>query len=560
MNSAFPFGKKMGARKYLPIIFLPLFSCQFLLCLFACSIGIAADTPPNVVLIFADDLGYGDLGCYGATKVQTPNIDKLAAEGRRFTDAHSASAVCTPSRYGLLTGEYPVRRSIWGPAPETAPLLVDTEKLTIADVFKNSGYNTAGFGKWHLGFGEGTNQWKQPLRPGPLDLGFDYFFSVPLVNSAPPYVFVENDRVFGETADDPLVFLGRNTSEATTPITPLTEEHGVRVPNSFGGALAAHKLYNDFTVGTTLVERSTKWIREQADKPFFIYLSTTNIHHPFTPAPRFQDTSQCGLYGDFIHELDWMVGEVMTTLKEKGVADNTLVILTSDNGGMFNHGGQEAFSMGHRNNGDLLGFKFGVWEGGHRVPFIARWPGKIKPGTTSTQLISGVDMLATFAALTNQTLSKAQLADSVNVLPAMTGEPESPLRDVLILCPHKPTHLAVRKGKWVYIGAQGEGGFNGGPGSHAAGGPVCASFVGKVNSDIENGKIKKDAPPAQLYDLDADVKQTRNLYNEYPEIVKEMSELLASYAPPKQQPGAGKGKPRAPSKPPKKTHRVPSVR
>ena len=333
----------------------------------------------------------------------------------------------------------------------------------------------------------------------------------------------------------------RNPGDKASPITPLTEEHGNRVPNFFGGATAAHKLYNDFTLGTTLAERATEWIREQSDKPFFLYLATTNIHHPFTPAPRFQGTSQCGLYGDFVHELDWIVGEVMTALEEKGVADNTLVIFTSDNGGMFNHGGQKAFKMGHRVNGDLLGFKFGVWEGGHRVPFIARWPGRIKPGTTSTQLISGVDMLATFAALTGQTLDKEQLADSVNVLPALISEPESPLRDTLVLCPNKPTHLAVRKGKWVYIGAQGAGGFGGGPGSHAAGGPVCASFVGSVNSDIEDGKYKADAPPAQLYDLEADVNQTRNLHNEYPEVVKEMSALLASYAPPKRKPGPGKG-------------------
>ncbi|TWU54321.1 Arylsulfatase [Rubripirellula tenax] len=507
----------------------------------------ANPSPPNVVLIFADDLGYGDLGCYGATKLQTPNIDQLAAEGRRFTDAHSASAVCTPSRYGLLTGEYPVRKNIWGPAPITSPLLVDAEKLTIADVFKNSGYSTAAFGKWHLGFGTKTNDWKQPLRPGPLDLGFDYFFGVPLVNSAPPYVFVENDRVFARDSNDPLVYLGRKPTDKATAITPLTDEHGQRVPNYFSGAAAAHKLYNDFTLGTTLAERSTQWIREQSDKPFFLYLSTTNIHHPFTPARRFQGTSQCGLYGDFVHELDWIVGEVMETLKEKGVADNTLVLFTSDNGGMFNRGGQEAFRLGHRGNGDLLGFKFGAWEGGHRVPFIARWPGHIQPGTTSTQLISSVDMLATFAALTEQTLSQEQIADSVNVLPAMMGEPESPLRDTLVVSPHKPTHLTVRNGRWVYIGAQGEGGFNGKPGVHAAGGPVCASFVGSVNSDIEDGRIKKDAPPAQLYDLEADVNQTRNLYNEFPEVVKEMSELLARYAPPKPKRVPRKGKP-APKK------------
>ncbi|TWU32494.1 sulfatase family protein [Novipirellula artificiosorum] len=522
--------------------------------------SLAAEQPPNVVLIFADDLGYGDLGCYGATKVQTPNIDQLAAEGRRFTDAHSASAVCTPSRYGLLTGEYPARKNIWGPAPITSPLLVDTEKLTIADVFKQSGYNTAAVGKWHLGFGKGTNGWKQPLRPGPLDLGFDYFFGVPLVNSAPPYVFVENDQVYGRVVEDPLVYLGRKPGDKASPITPLTEQHGNRVPNFFGGAEAAHKLYNDFTLGTTLAERATHWIGEQSDKPFFLYLSTTNIHHPFTPAPHFQGTSQCGLYGDFIHELDWIVGKVMTALEEKGVAENTLVILTSDNGGMFNHGGQKAFEMGHRVNGELLGFKFGVWEGGHRVPFIARWPGRIEPGTTSTQLISGVDMLATFAALTQQSLSKEQRADSVNVLTALMGDPEFPLRDTLVLCPNKPTHLAIRKGKWVYIGAQGAGGFKGGPGDHAAGGPVCASFVGSVNSDIEDGRIQPDAPPAQLYDLDADLNQTRNLYSDYPERVKEMSTLLATYAPPRPRPRNAKSNAAVPGNPAKKTAAMPSIR
>lgn len=497
--------------------------------------------PPNIVFILADDLGYGDLACYGATKVRTPNIDRLAVEGRRFTDAHSASAVCTPSRYGLLTGEYPFRQGLWGPSPVPGPLLVDTNQMTIAKLLKNKGYETACFGKWHLGFGVGENDWKEPLRPGPRDLGFDYYFGMPVVNSAPPYVYVENDRIFGMTPEDPLVYLGPRAGNKATPLTPIPKEAGNRVYNFFSGAVAAHKLYNDYEVGLTLAKRASDWIRErsgptssgQAPKPFFLYLATTAIHHPFTPAPRFQGTSECGLYGDFIHELDWMVGEVMRALEEKGLADNTLVVFTSDNGGMFNHGGQAAFKKGHRQNADLLGFKFGVWEGGHRVPFIARWPGKIKPGSSSSQLISGVDMLATFAALTGQTLDKKQLADSVNVLPALTGEPKSPLRDILVLHPNKPTHLAIRKGKWVYIGAQGSGGFILGPGQHAAGGPASVSAVGSVNSDIENGKIKDDAPPAQLYDVENDRQQTTNLYREHPEVVKELSALLRTLAAPK---------------------------
>ncbi len=514
---------------------------------------LAAESPPNVVLIFVDDLGYGDLGCYGATKVRTPNIDRLAAEGRRFTDAHSVSAVCTPSRYALLTGQYPVRanggRGVWGPAPITSALIVDTEKTTIADVFKNRGYETAVIGKWHLGFGEGKNTWQEPLRPGPLDLGFDYYFGMPVVNSAPPYVYVENDRVVGSDPKDPLIYLGRNAKNAT-PITPIPPEAANRSRNAFGGAKKAHELFNDYQVGTTFAEKSVDWIRQRKDKPFFLYLATTNIHHPFTPAKRFQGTSQCGLYGDFIHELDWIVGEVLTCLEDNGLSENTLVVFTSDNGGMFNHGGQAAFKAGHRQNGDLLGFKFGVWEGGHRVPMIVRWPGKVKPGTTSNQLVGNVDMLATFAALTGQKLDRAQQADSVNMLPAFVEVVDEPIRDHLVLAPNKGTHLSVRKEKWMYIPRQGSGGFGGRkPGDHTFAGPAAASFVGSINSDIENGKIKKDAPPAQLYDLTADVNQTKNIYTEHPAVVKELQSLLAKYTP---QPDPTKQKLRTVSKPAKK--------
>lgn len=565
MNSLSDFGKKIGAGKSLSVIFLPPFSRQMVLLLVTCSFASATEQPPNVVLIFADDLGYGDLGCYGATKVQTPNIDRLAAEGRRFTDAHSVSAVCTPSRYALLTGQYPLRanggRGVWGPAPITSPLLVDTEKLTIADVFKNSGFDTAVVGKWHLGFKEGSNDWQEPLRPGPRDLGFDYYFGMPVVNSAPPYVYVENDRVVGGDPDDPLVYLGRNAKGAT-PITPIPPEAAQRSPNAFGGAKKAHALFNDYQVGTTFAEKSVEWITARQNKPFFLYLATTNIHHPFTPAKRFQGTSQCGLYGDSIHELDWIVGQVLSCLDDNGLSDNTLVIFTSDNGGMFNFGGQAAFKAGHRQNGDLLGWKFGVWEGGHRVPMIVRWPGKVKPRTTSNQLIGNVDMLATFAAVTQQKLDKIQQADSVDMLPAIIGEPDQPIRDHLVLAPHKGTHLSIRKGNWMYIPAQGSGGFTGTkPGDHTFAGPAAASFVGSVNSDIENGRIKKAAPPAQLYDLEADVNETKNVHNEHPDVVQELSTLLAGYTPSRQKPVAPEnGNPHATRNAAKKTAAVPSTR
>ncbi len=522
-----------------------------------------AEQPPNVVLIFVDDLGYGDLGCYGATKVQTPNIDRLATEGRRFTDAHSVSAVCTPSRYALLTGKYPLRakngEGVWGPAPITSPLLVDTEKLTIADVFKQSGYDTAVIGKWHLGFKEGSNEWQEPLRPGPQDLGFDYYFGMPVVNSAPPYVYVENDHIVGNDPDDPLVLLGRNRDGAT-PITPIPPEAAQRSPNRFGGAKEAHKQFNDYQVGTTFAKKAVEWIEQRNKKPFFLYLATTNIHHPFTPAKRFQGTSQCGLYGDFIHELDWIVGEVLACLDDNGLSDNTMVIFTSDNGGMFNHGGQAAFKAGHRQNGELLGFKFGVWEGGHRVPFIVRWPGRVEPGTVSDQLLGNVDMLATFAAVTEQEFDKTQLGDSVNMLPAMIDDPDVPVRDHLVLAPHKGTHLSIRHGNWMYIPRQGSGGFGGRKlGDHTFAGPPAASFVGSINSDIENGKIREDAPPAQLYDLASDRAQTENLYRRHPDVVEKLSSLLKQYSSQIKRSDSGNAR-RPEGDPAKKTPAGPSPR
>jgi len=509
-----------------------------LILLLAASMKSSAGMGPNVVFIFADDLGYGDLGCYGATKVETPHIDKLAAEGRRFTDGHSASAVCTPSRYALLTGRYPVRanggQGVWGPASVSSGLIIDTDTRTIADVFKRQGYATAALGKWHLGFGEGNNDWQEPLRPGPQDLGFDYYFGIPVVNSAPPYVYVENDRVVGGDPSDPLVYLGRGLHEDATPITPIPPEASQRTANQFRGALEAHKRYNDYSVGTVLAEKAVDWISDNRQHPFFLYLATTHIHHPFTPSKEFQDSSEAELYGDFIQELDWMVGQVVHALEAHGLSENTLIIFTSDNGGMMNLGGRNAVKAGHKPNGDLLGFKFGVWEGGHRVPFIARWPGRIEAGSESAQLIGTVDMLATFAALLKQEPESLESSDSINVLPALLGEPEEPIRKELLLAAKSEKHLSLRKGKWMYIPAKGSGGFRGSkPNHHAWGGPPAVALVGGVNSDLENGQIKKDAAPAQLYDLEADRNQTKNLYNEYPDVVKRMHERLSEFAPKK---------------------------
>jgi arylsulfatase A len=492
----------------------------------------AADPPPNVVLIFADDLGYGDLGCQGATKLKTPRIDGLASEGRRFTDAHSASAVCSPSRYGLLTGSYPLRCNFWGPTPTWEQgLTIDLQTLTLSRLLKEAGYATACIGKWHLGIGDPNPDWNGDLKPGPLELGFDYFFGNPGVNSNPPFVYVENHRVVGLDPNDPLV-RGKPSVSRKFP-----EKGGY---NQIGGAEAAHRLYDDEQVGTTFRTKAVEWLKQQeADRPFFLYLATTNIHHPFTPAQQFVGTSDCGLYGDFVHELDWMVGGVLDALDEMGFADNTLVIFTSDNGGMLNGTAQKAWAAGHRLNGDLQGFKFGAWEGGHRVPFIARWPGKIPAGTTSHQLLSQVDLLATLAAITGRELKEGEGIDSLNQFESFTGEPAAPIREMMVITPNSPKHLGLRKGKWVYIPAQGAGGFQGNKrGEHLFSDAAALPFTGRNHSDYDAGQIRPEAPTAQLYDLEADPRQEKNIYADHPEVVSELEEALAHYRDqiPKSQP------------------------
>jgi arylsulfatase A-like enzyme len=476
--------------------------------------GANPSRPPNIVLIYTDDLGYGDVGCYGATKVRTPHIDRLAREGRRFTDAHSASAVCTPSRYALLTGEYPFRTNRWNAIFANVGLIVDPAKTTLASLLKRKNYATACFGKWHLGLGNKIPDWNGDLKPGPLELGFDYYFGLPTVSSHSPFVWVENHRVLGLDPADPLVFGG------TPPTLPFPEKILTHQPIS--GGKAAHALYQDTELGTTLTEKAVAWIRAKKDAPFFLYFATPQIHHPFTPHPRFQGTSDCGRYGDCIHELDWMVGEVLATLDDLKLTEHTLVIFTSDNGGMLNEGGQDAWRAGHRANGDWLGYKFGAWEGGHRVPFIARWPGKIPQATTSDALICSIDLLATLAAVTQQTLTATEGPDSFNQLATLTGSPAPPIRSHLVLAPNSPKHLTLRSHSWVYISAPGDGGFTG-----IRGGPGSVAFSQRRHSDITpDGKIKDDAPSAQLYDLAHDPQQTTNVIREHPAVADQLQRQL----------------------------------
>ncbi len=417
----------------------------------------------------ADDLGYGDLGCYGATLVKTPNCDRIAEEGIRFTDAHSPSSVCSPTRYGVLTGRYCWRTSLkeWVCRPND-PLLIDTDRMTIASLLKSVGYTTGCIGKWHIGFGEKRPEWNYgELKPGPLEIGFDYYFGVPTSNNWPPYVYVENHKLFSH------------------------REYDVMVPN--------HR--KDEEIGKTLAKKAVHFINNNRDKPFFLYFPTCSVHFPVTPHKDFVGTSKAGLYGDYIHQFDYSVGKVLEALDKHNLIDNTLIIVTSDNGAY------PCKVAEHKSNGELRGQKAQIYEGGHRVPFITRWPGRIKAGTVSDEVICLTDFLATFAAIHGKKLPKNAGEDSYNILPALLGEKlDKPIREATVHHSVWGT-FAIRRGPWKLIMGQTSG----------AGWPK------------PSGKLKKDKPAGQLYNLKSDPKETTNLYEERPEIVEKLTKLLEKY-------------------------------
>lgn len=480
-----------------------------------------ASDPPNIIFILADDLGYGDLSSYGAKAIQTPNIDRLASEGVLFTDAHSSSSVCTPTRYGFLTGRYCWRTWLTRSALSSdAPLLIEENRPTVASVLKSAGYYTAHIGKWHLGFGreddyandregqgepnswrsrKGGPDWNGDLTPGPLEVGFDYYFGIPIVNSYPPYVFVENHRVAGLDQDDPI---GRMES---------------RYLGEMQGGKAAR--WTDNELATELSARTVSLLERLAnqDQPFFLYYAPHQPHRPFTPNARFKGASQFGVYGDFIQELDWSVGEVLDALARLGLAESTLVIFSSDNGGLMDpassnaqrgagYGDGEAPAppeVEHQANGPVLrGGKGDVWEGGHRIPFLARWPGKIKAGTRSGETISLTDMLATFAALAGQELTDDAGPDSFNVLPALLeGELDDSLRHPRVMQSGGISGmLAIREGPWKLIDGQGGGGYR-------------------------DGKANLGEPP-QLYNLSQDLGEATDVYAQHPELAKRLRQRL----------------------------------
>ncbi|HEV8060642.1 MAG TPA: arylsulfatase [Gemmataceae bacterium] len=465
----------------------------------------AAADKPNIVYILADDLGYGDLGCYNKdSKIPTPNLDRLAKEGMRFTDAHAPSSVCSPSRYALLTGRYAWRSRLQrGVLLPYDPPLIDAGRLTVPALLKQQGYTTACVGKWHLGWDwpkpgpDGKRDFTQAVRNGPTTRGFDSYFGTDVPNF-PPYCFVENDHTFG------------------LPTIPITV--GRDGFNRAGVMLPGWKLVD---ILPELEKRGVRTVEEAAKsgKPFFLYMPLTSPHYPIVPTPEFKGRSGAGDYGDFVMQTDAVVGRILDALERTGTAKNTLVIFTSDNGpevtGEVNPGVYDRLKQyDHASMGPLRGAKRDAWEGGHCVPFLARWPGKINPGSVSPALICHLDLMATVAAILGTNLPADAGVDSVNILPVLLGAmPLLPLRETVV---HHTGggKFAIRKGPWVLILAP-SGDDNG-----RAGEPAWFR---------EQRGYRPHNQPGELFNLAENRKESDNLYAAHPEKVKELTAILADY-------------------------------
>jgi arylsulfatase A-like enzyme len=471
---------------------------------------------PNVIFIFADDLGYGDLSCYGATRLNTPNLDKLAGNGIRFTNGHATSATCTPSRYALMTGTYPWRRQGTGILPGDAALIIPTDKTTLPNLFKQAGYQTAIVGKWHLGLGNSVaKDWNEEIKPGPNETGFDYSFIFPATADRVPTVFLENHRVVALEKADPLAVdyknkigdepTGKDHPELLKLQSSPNQGHNQTIVNGIGriGYMTGGKMarWVDEEVSTTFLAKAKEFIGKNQAKPFFLYFALTEPHVPRMPATVFKGKSGLGLRGDAILQLDWTIGEIVKMLKENGIDKNTVIVFTSDNGPVLDDGYQDEAvtkANGHQPAGKLRGGKYSALEGGTRVPFILNWPGKVKP-RVSAALVSQMDLLASFAKLIGQAIPKGDATDSEDLLDAFLGKIEQG-RSVFV---EQGGPLSIIKDGWKYISPSNGAAYN--------------KEVG-----IETGNL---ASP-QLYNLNEDIAESENLAVKYPEKVKALAGLL----------------------------------
>lgn len=502
-----------------------VFMKQILPCLVSLLIGSyafaaapLANPNPNVIVIMADDLGYGDVSCYGATELTTPNIDALAGSGIRFTQGYCSASTCTPTRFSFLTGMYAFRQPGAGIAPPNATALIQPGTETIASVMKKAGYATGVVGKWHLGLGAGeAPDWNGELKPGPLEIGFDYCYLLPTTNDRVPSVYVENHRVVNLDPADPLWVgnkppspdhpQGKDPEVRKTLKMDWSHGHNNTVHNGIGrigfytGGQSAR--WRDEDLADKWVEKSVEWIEKNQDRPFFLFFASHDLHVPRMPHERFQGKTKLGYRGDAIVQLDWCVGEITKTLDRLDLTDNTLVIFCSDNGPVLDDGYQDGAitQLGnHRPSGIYRGGKYSIYEGGTRTPLIASWPGTIEPGT-SDKIICTVDFAACMAQLTGQTLADDACPDSFSVLPALLGKSNAKGRDHLLQQPNKGPTLALRVGDWKVL-------------SYANAKPM-------KHLTYEKGPGKYE-----LYNLADDPGEQRNLAKEQPEKLKEMLAAL----------------------------------
>ncbi len=448
-------------------------------CFLSANLPAAVPTKPNIVIIIADDLGYGDLGCYGATKIKTPNMDRLATEGLRFTQGYAPSSTCTPSRFSLLTGEYAWRQKERKTSilDGDAPLCIEPGRRTLPAILHQAGYFTGIVGKWHLGLGDGITpvDFNGEIKPGPLEVGFDYCHIIPATVDRVPGVWIENHRVVGLDPADPIkVSYVTNISDEPTGLERpdlLTryradKQHSDTIVNGISriGYLTGGKSarFKDEDLAKTVAAKSVEFIERNQNQPFFLEAALFEPHVPRVAGTNFVGTSECGLRGDVIQQIDWEVGEIMKTLDRLHLATNTLVILSSDNGailfdGYYDHSVEDL--NGHQPTGGLRGWKYQVFEGGCRVPLIARWPQQIQP-RVSGQMFSLVDLLATFAGLTGQKISQASAPDSLDLSAVLLGTTTNQLRENTVLHGISDT-LALREGDWKFIPANGKAKISG---------------------------------------------------------------------------------------------------
>jgi arylsulfatase A len=475
-----------------------------------------AASKPNIVFILCDDLGYGDVRCLNPEgKIATPNMDRLAAGGMIFTDAHTGSAVCTPTRYGVITGRYSWRSKLQsGVLGGLSPRLIEPGRVTVASMLKEQGYKTGCVGKWHLGMDwvklEGKQvtelnietvdqvrnvDYAQPTKNGPNSVGFDYYFGISASLDMVPYCFIENDRATVNPTEEhsyPMT-LGRDDGKAT--------RKGPGAPGfTAAGVLPA------------LTQKAVEFIGKsatgaKAGKPFFLYLPLNSPHTPIAPAPEWQGKSGISPYADFVMQTDWTVGEVLRALDAQGLAENTLVIMTSDNGCSPQANFPELAEKGHNPSAQFRGTKADIFDGGHRVPFLVRWPAQIKAGSKSDQVICLVDFLATCAEIVGVKLPENAGEDSVSLLPAFLGKADKPLHEAIV---HHSVNgsFAIRQGNWKLELCSGSGGWS---------------------QPRPNTAEAKKLPPAQLYDLSKDIGEKTNVAAENPEVVERMTKLMEKY-------------------------------